>query len=269
MNKSGRSGPEKVNVMWTGMAVCWEAPTGAQQWEGAQGRQCLNQLPHSMEEVPRRARAPCESAGQVPRSPQASAWLQVPVSCSGTSLSVAGWDTAEPRAWLPTLERLFSMEEEECYGRLGGSQPQGPRGDFAQVPASRLIPRSSPPLELDSGARVAQATQGLRRELKSEVVKSGLRVLTLSVPSAAGDKAEPIAFSVFPRLSLWVTTAVSLSGSTEDWVWRWQWGDLLHSPGLWVPEGRSWDLVEGLIEGFESGFSGITSGIYCLLAVQS
>lgn len=64
------------------------------------------------------------------------------------------------------------MEEEECYGRLGGSQPQGPRGDFAQVPASRLIPRSSPPLELDSGARVAQATQGLRRELKSEEVKS-------------------------------------------------------------------------------------------------
>ena len=112
----------------------------------------------------------------------------------------------------------LAWRKEEGYGRLGGSQPQGPRGDFAQVSASRLIPWSSPPLDIDGGAPVAQATQGLRRELKSEEVKSGLRVLTLSVPSAAGDKARPTAFSVSPHLSLWVTTPVSLRGSTEDLV---------------------------------------------------
>ena len=36
-------------------------------------------------------------------------------------------------------------------------------------------------------ARLAQATQELRGEFKSEEVKPGLGVLTLRVPSAAGD----------------------------------------------------------------------------------
>ena len=45
---------------------------------------------------------------------------------------------------------------------------------------------------------MVQAPQELQGELKSEEVTSGLRVLALSVPSTAGDQAEPTALSVFP-----------------------------------------------------------------------